>query len=270
MMSLPPPPGQTRLQQWLQFLYFSLLANDINAARKASHRGPDGETQDAFLEVFTKFAFQYGRAQLRHLGTLRHIHCEMIFAAFRESNPSYAEEHPSPPFFIPKKLDPYFSRSDWLAAVQADDASLFQAKRQLNPVQLASTIQEKMDLRPDIRPCIDWCVAWLQSKPITGRKATLLANAFEAARILAVEEVEGTDAKPRSPFQIKYESVRAGCNIPFQMLLKYAATDGTAVQASESGDDGLSLAEVEADTLFDSDVVVGGFEAIRIPGNNGI
>ncbi len=32
-----PAPGQTRLQQWIQILHFSLLANDIDAARKASH-----------------------------------------------------------------------------------------------------------------------------------------------------------------------------------------------------------------------------------------
>ena len=70
-------------------------------------------------------------------------------------------------------------------------------------------------------------------------------------------EVRGTDANPSSPFDIKYESVRAGCNIPFQMLLKYAATDGTAVQASEIEDDGLSLGEGTAvDALFNLD---GGF-----------
>ena len=35
MMSLPPPPGQTRLHQWIQ--YFGLLPNDVDEACKASH-----------------------------------------------------------------------------------------------------------------------------------------------------------------------------------------------------------------------------------------
>ena len=154
----------------------------VQSVARCSH-GSNGEPQEAFLEIFSRFAFEYGREQFQRDGTVHLISNANIFAAFRQSDPSYAEEHPSPPFFIPKKIDPYFSRSAWEAAVQKDDASLFLAKRQLTPVQLASTIQEKMDLRPDIRPCIDWCVAWLRSKPSSWRKSSMLAIAYEEAFI---------------------------------------------------------------------------------------
>ena len=67
-----------------------------------SSHGPDGEPQGAFLEIFTRFAFEYGREQFQRDGAVHLISNANIFAAFRESDPSYAEEHP--PFFIPKKL----------------------------------------------------------------------------------------------------------------------------------------------------------------------
>jgi hypothetical protein len=215
----------------------------VQSVARCSH-GSNGEPQEAFLEIFSRFAFEYGREQFQRNGTVHLISNANIFAAFRQSDPSYAEEHPSPPFFIPKKIDPYFSRSDWEAAVLQNDASLFLAKRQLTPVQLASTIQDKMDLRPDIRPCIDWCVAWLRSQPGSWRKSSNLAIAYEGARKQAEAEVRGTNAKPRSPFDIKYPSLLSGCNLSFHMLLKYA----------ELGDDGMAESAAE---LEDSDTVNG-------------
>jgi hypothetical protein len=215
----------------------------VQSVARCSH-GSNGEPQEAFLEIFSRFAFEYGREQFQRDGHVHLISNSNIFAAFRASHPSYAEDHPSPPFFIPKKIDPYFSRSAWLAAVLQDDASLFLAKRQLTPVQLASTIQEKMDLRPDIRPCIDWCVAWLRSQPDSWRRSSKLANAYEEARKQAEAEVRGTNAKPSSPFDIKYPSLLSGCNLSFHMLLKYA----------ELGDDAMAEGAAE---LEDSDTVNG-------------
>ena len=226
---IPPPPKRRR--------------RGGKSVAESSH-GPDGEPQEAFLEIFTKFAFEYGREQFKRNGNVHLISNDMIFAAFRASDPSYAEQPQIPcSFFIPKYLSYYFSRGAWLEAVQKGDASLFHAQRQLTPVQQAKTITEKLRFRPDIRPCIDWCVEWLRSQPSSKQKSKKLADAYETARKLAVKEADELHANPRSPFHIKWESVRAGCFIPFQMLLKYAV----------SGDDGMEHTEGEAELVFESD-----------------
>ena len=66
-----------------------------------SSHSPDGEPQEAFLETFTKFAFEYGREQFQRNGNVHLISNDMIFAAFRASDPSYAEvPEMAPPFLF--------------------------------------------------------------------------------------------------------------------------------------------------------------------------
>jgi hypothetical protein len=83
----PPPPKRRR--------------RGARSVAPCSH-GSNGEQQEAFLEIFTKFAFEYGREQFQRTGNVHLISNDMIFAAFIQSDPSYTEE--PPPFFIPKKL----------------------------------------------------------------------------------------------------------------------------------------------------------------------
>ena len=71
------------------------------------------------------------------------------------------------PGTIPKKMNPYFDRKKWKAAVVADNISLYPAERPKTEVQKAATLEEKMQINPLIHPVVEWCLAWI-SRDVAG------------------------------------------------------------------------------------------------------
>ncbi len=132
----------------------------------------------------------------------------------------------------PSSMHHYFDRDIWAAAVCADDANMFRAKRVKQPVKEAGSLVDKIRLKPELGPFVDWCAAWLRNAHEHDRLTSgPLKAAFEAAQEAAAADAVATRTPTRAPFQLKWRSTCNNCGLQFRMLLEYAATDGAAVPA---------------------------------------
>ncbi len=62
----------------------------------------------------------------------------------------------------------------------ANENTRFQQCREVDPVQLATTIPEKLKMKSKIKPLVGWCAAWRGYGANTGA----MQAAFNAAKIL--------------------------------------------------------------------------------------
>jgi hypothetical protein len=77
-----------------------------------------------FFHQFSKFAFEYGQAQYKRLGTLNTVRGRTIYGALKKQ-----AQIP-----VPHQMHHYFNRADWIKAVTSGDSSHFCAQRQKTPV----------------------------------------------------------------------------------------------------------------------------------------
>ena len=76
-------------------------------------------------------------------------------------------------------IAPQLRLQQWIDAVVANDIARFQPCREVDPVQLATTIPENLKMKSTIKPLVGWCTAWRGYGANTGAMQT----AFNAAKI---------------------------------------------------------------------------------------
>jgi len=90
--------------------------------RTSSAEGSRQHLHPEFFHQLSKFAFEYGQAQYKRLGTLDTVRGRTIYDAFKKQ-----AQIP-----VPHQMHHYFNRADWIKAVTSGDSSHFCAKRQKN------------------------------------------------------------------------------------------------------------------------------------------